>query len=139
MAKTLARLGISVKTAGGQQVCQLAILSPGLILIYMYHVKFTPEHIAPCLVAEKLRFCFKINVFFQKLVIVGYQTRLLQSKSHTNPGYSIQTSQLNQVTLSKTRNQTRSLNPNLVTKLSNLDWFRAQNQVTWFGYKILIE
>ena len=48
MAKTLARLGISVKTAGG------------------YHVKFTPEHIAPCLVAEKLRFLFQNQLFLSK-------------------------------------------------------------------------
>ena len=61
-------------------------------------------------------FCFKINFFFPKLVIVGYQTRLLKSKSCnqfrllnlnlvTKPGFSIQNLEPNHVTPSEPRHQ----------------------------------
>ena len=54
-------------------------------------------------------FSFKINFFFQKLVIVGYQTRLLKSKS---------------------RNQAELLGPNLVTEQGYLIQNLEPNQVT---------
>ena len=81
-------------------------------------------------------FSFKINFFFQKLVIVVYRTRLLKSKSRnqarllgpnlvTERGYSIQNSEPNYVTRSKPRNRNRLL----------LE-FRPMNESSYFSNKL---
>ena len=70
------------------------ILSPQLVLTYiMSNLLLSTIHIVSRL--KNCVFSLKIKVYYQKLVIVRYQTRLLKSKSC---------------------NQTRLLKPNLVTK-----------------------